>query len=157
MKLPKTLRAALVPFAASLVLSACASSGARDSYGSGVPRGEAIAATTVLHHPELYDGKTVVLEGTVAEVCPIKGCWMTMTEGDRSMRVTFKDYGFFVPKDCAGRTARVHGLVAVRDVPVDEARHYLEDAGRHDEAAKITAPVRQLTMVADGVVLQPAE
>jgi hypothetical protein len=111
----------------------------------------------VLHHPELYDGKTVLVEGTIAEVCPIKGCWLKVVDGERSMHVGFKDYAFFVPKDSAGRTVRLHGVVAVRDMPVDEARHYLEDAGRHEDAAKITEPVRELTMVADGVLLYPSK
>jgi len=38
-------------------------------------------------------------------------------------------------------------------VPVEEARHYLEDAGRHAEAAAIVAPVPSFTLVASGVEL----
>lgn len=142
----KTIAAALL-----VALAACSSPG---QYGGKVPAGEAVAATTVLHHPELYDGKRVVVEGRIDEVCPIKGCWMVLRDGDKTMRVTFADYAFFVPKDSAGQVARIDGVVARRVVPVDEARHYLEDAGKHDEAAKITAPVEQLTMVASGVELR---
>jgi hypothetical protein len=146
----------LPALAAALLLSACTASGPYESYGVRLTSSdEAVAAMTVLHHPELYDGKVVLVEGTIAEVCPIKGCWIKVADGDRSMHVNFKDYAIFLPKDSAGRTVRLHGQVAMREIPADEARHYLEDAGRHDEAAKITGPARQLTMVADGVLLYP--
>ncbi|MBK8979732.1 MAG: DUF4920 domain-containing protein [Planctomycetes bacterium] len=122
-------------------------------YGAELSVGDAVPARALLQQPESYDGKRVLVEGTVAEVCPVKGCWMVIRDGEQSMRVTFKDYGFFVPKDCAGQTARIEGVFAICEVPVDEARHYLEDAGRPEGAAKITQPVKQLTLVADGVEL----
>ncbi|MEM6767781.1 MAG: DUF4920 domain-containing protein, partial [Bacteroidota bacterium] len=42
------------------------------------------------------------LSGEVDACCQAKGCWMSMTLPDgKSMRVTFKDYGFFVPINSA--------------------------------------------------------
>ncbi|MBL8805102.1 MAG: DUF4920 domain-containing protein [Planctomycetes bacterium] len=98
-----------------------------------------------------YDGKTVLLEGAVKEVCKVKGCWMTMAESGQTMRVTFENYAFFVPKDCAGRKVVVEGKFAVKETSVADLKHYLEDAGKHDEAAKVTEPKRELTLVATGV------
>ena len=34
----------------------------------------------------------------------------------------FKDYAFFVPKDCTGRTARIEGVLSVQEIPVEDAR-----------------------------------
>ena len=47
------------------------------------------------------------IKGVVKEVCQEKGCWMTMTldNGDE-MRVTFKDYKIFVPKDLGGKEGK---------------------------------------------------
>lgn len=101
-------------------------------------------------------GTTVTVEGTVESVCPKKGCWMVLRDGDRTMRVTFKDYGFFVPMDIAGRRVCCEGVFSVEETPVDEARHYLEDAGRHEEAARITAPVPSFVFEATGVRVEPA-
>ena len=47
------------------------------------------------------DTTELVFEATIDEVCQMKGCWMTL-ESDQKVRVTFKDYGFFVPKDAGG-------------------------------------------------------
>ena len=46
------------------------------------------------------------------------------------MRVTFKDYGFFVPKKSAGYIAIVQGEVRKEWVDVETLRHYAEDAGK---------------------------
>ena len=140
--------------ASSLVLVlalACSSPG---HYGAALADGAPIQAVTLLHHPEQFDGQMLIVEADEAEVCPKKGCWMIVRDGERSMRVTFKDYGFFVPLDSAGSSALMQGEFRVVDVPVAEARHYLEDAGKHEEALKITAPVRTLTFVASGVELR---
>src|SRR4051812_2901393 len=48
-------------------------------------------------------GPTVLVAGTIADVCTAKGCWLVVTDGSRQMRVMFKDYAFFVPKDIFGQ------------------------------------------------------
>lgn len=138
---------------ASLTL-ACASHPA-ERYGAPLVLGSdrAVPVEALLAAPERYDGATLRTEGAVAEVCAKKGCWMTLGAGERQMRVTFQDYGFFVPTDSSGARVRVEGVFRIEETPVDEARHYLEDAGRHAEAAAITAPVRSYTLVATGVEL----
>ena len=56
------------------------------------------------------DEQTVKVEGEILATCKMKGCWMNMNAADAGqpeMMVRFKDYGFFVPKDIAGRTVNV--------------------------------------------------
>ena len=125
-----------------------------DSYGAHIPLAAPLTLHDVLTDPAAHDGRPVHLEAVVAECCPRKGCWMTLVDGDRTVRVVFQDYGFFVPLDSAGRTVRLSGIFEVRDVPLDEARHYLEDAGRHDEAAALTGPQQGYQITATGVLLR---
>ena len=58
-----------------------------------------------------WAGRTVTVEGTVNRVCQMKGCWMELAPAgaDRGVRVTFKDYAFFVPTDSRGAAARLEG------------------------------------------------
>lgn len=101
------------------------------------------------------DSLVTQVSGTVNEVCQVKGCWLTMGEGENSMRVKFKDYGFFVPKDCAGKTAYLKGVMKKETVSVDEQKHYLEDAGAsEEEIAAVTEDEVQLSFMADGVILK---
>ena len=46
------------------------------------------------------------------------------------------------------------GVFDVREVPVAEVRHYLEDAGRPEEAAAVTEPQRGYEIVATGVLVR---
>jgi len=94
--------------------------------------------------------------GTVESVCQAKGCWMKVVTADgQTMRVTFKDYGFFVPKDIAGKTVVFEGEAKMKTTPVAELRHYAEDAGKSkEEIAKITEPKHELTFVAEGVIVK---
>lgn len=93
--------------------------------------------------------------GEITEVCAVKGCWMTMDVDGQEMMVRFKDYGFFVPKDAAGKTAVVQGQAKMDTVDVATLRHYAEDAGKpKKEIEAITEPEVQLSFEAEGVILR---
>ena len=136
-----------------LLLSACATPVQR--FGAPLDPGASpvLSVDELLAAPERHDGEVLTVVGTIQEVCPKKGCWMTLASSEREMRVTFLDYAFFVPTDAQGAEVRARGRFALQLVPVEEARHYLEDAGRHTEAQAIVAPVPSFTLVASGVEL----
>ena len=152
----------LLAFALALVLVSCAPAPLPVTYvsfGAEITADEALPIGKVVADPDAYDGQTVKLAGVVREVCQNKGCWMTLEGGDgQSVRVTFRDYGFFVPKDIAGRSVVLEGSVRREELSVETLRHYAEDEGKSDdEIAAITQPQIQLTVVADGVlVAEPA-
>lgn len=94
--------------------------------------------------------------GKVDEVCQSKGCWMKVDlEDGKQIMVKFKDYGFFMPKDIAGKEVVINGKAYVNEVPVDELQHYAEDAGKSaEEIAAITEPKVTFSFEADGVLLK---
>jgi hypothetical protein len=94
--------------------------------------------------------------GTVESVCQVKGCWMKVKTADgETMRVMFKDYAFFVPKDIAGKTVVFEGEAQKKVVSAEHLQHYALDAGKSkEEIAKITEPKQELTFIADGVIVK---
>lgn len=108
---------------------------------------------------QMADGQTledIQVSGEVLAACKMKGCWMTMPLGeDQEMRVTFKDYGFFVPKDCAGQTATIQGRAYYDTTSVEDLRHYAVDGGMTEEEAaeKYTEPEIAISFEATGVTL----
>lgn len=101
--------------------------------------------------------QNVSVSGEVTSVCQAKGCWMTIA-GKEDMMVKFKDYGFFMPKDIDGREVVMHGQAYYQVTPLDELRHYAEDAGKTaEEIAAITEPKKELRFLASGVLLLPEE
>jgi|TARA_R110000751_G_scaffold29734_1_gene76292 hypothetical protein len=101
------------------------------------------------------DSLQTQIVGEIKEVCQSKGCWMKVQlESNDEVFVRFKDYGFFVPKDAAGKKVVMNGAAFFEEMTVDDQRHYAEDEGAsEDELAQITAPKKTLRFEADGVLI----
>jgi secreted trypsin-like serine protease len=97
------------------------------------------------------DTVSMKIKAKVNEVCQMKGCWMTL-DGVNGVpvRVTFKDYGFFVPKDIAGREVIVNGIVSKTTLSEKDAKHYAEDAGEEYDPSRTYI---EYAFVADGVLV----
>jgi hypothetical protein len=125
-------------------------------FGETVPPGPALTLGEILSAPERYQNQAVTLEAKVRRNCTRKGCWMELAEQlDPALpgcRVTFKDYGFFVPLDSAGSTARVQGQVQVQTVAAPEVAH-LEGEGAKFAAKKPDGTATEVRVVATGVEL----
>jgi len=93
------------------------------------------------------------IKGEVENVCLKKGCWMTIKNDDgEPMRVTFKDYAFFMPMDCHNKTVTFKGKAYQDTTSVDMLRHYAEDEGLPtEEINKITEPKVEIAFEATGV------
>lgn len=103
------------------------------------------------------DTLAIQYEAEINSVCQKKGCWvrLKLDENDESF-IKFKDYAFFLPKDAEGRKAIVKGQAYVKEVSVDDLKHFAEDAGKSkEEVEKITEPEMTYAFMADGVKLEP--
>lgn len=114
------------------------------------------AIKDVLSAPERFEGRDVVVTGYVRRACSRKGCWMELAEGpDKNLpgcRVTFKDYGFFVPTDSAGARARVQAALSVSQVAPRMVEH-LEQEGATFASKAADGSAREVRLVATGVEL----
>lgn len=97
--------------------------------------------------------QTLTLQSVATAVCQKKGCWMTVqTVDSNEMRVTFKDYGFFMPKDITGKKVMMEGVLTYDTTTVEDLKHYAEDEGKtQSEIDLITEPEYEPTFEATGV------
>lgn len=127
------------------------------SFGADVSENGMVTLEVAQQMLEGVDSLPLKLTGIVDEVCQAKGCWMNVvSESGQGIPVfvKFKDYGFFVPKDCAGKKVVMDGYMFKEITPVDELRHYAEDKGAsREEIAAITQPKEELKFLANGVLL----
>lgn len=115
-------------------------------------------ATAISELPALMADKQmadVKIEGKVLDVCPKKGCWLSLEMPDKStVLVKFKDYGFFVPLEMIGKTIVVEGQAKKVETSVEELKHYAEDAKKSkEEIAAITEPKKEIRLTANGVLV----
>lgn len=74
-----------------------------------------------------FDGRAVLVEGTITKVCQSSGCWFSFQQDGEDLYVFLEDAEgemFYVPKDIAGRQVRVHGTFSAES-----------DAGKHELVA----------------------
>jgi len=112
------------------------------------PDATVVPLAQVLAKPDAFTKDPVVTEGEIKAACTKMGCWMQLD----GVRVTFKDYGFFVPKDSKGMKARVEGVVAIKTLSKDEADH-LEGEGAK-LARNEDGTAREISFIANGVELR---
>jgi len=104
------------------------------------------------------DTVAVKLSGEIDKTCKVKGCWMKVNvEGEENpMHITFKDYGFFVPKEgMENKAAIFEGIAFVDTISVEMLQHYAEDEGlSEEEIAAIIEPEVVVTFEASGVLIE---
>jgi hypothetical protein len=123
----------------------------------GVPMPEAARTMTLselIAAGDEYVDREIVVDTRIAKVCQKKGCFFIAHEGADSARVTFKDYGFFIPTNAGGKTVRVAGVLTRSEVSDKEARHYADDLG---EAAGRAAPRQEYVIIATSVRIPLAD
>ncbi|MFD2515487.1 DUF4920 domain-containing protein [Pontibacter locisalis] len=129
----------------------------KQTFGAAFTEENVINTSALQELAQGKDSVEAVVSAEIVESCQSKGCWMDVKLADKStMKVTFRDYGFFLPvEDLKGRKIIFKGTAKREVISVEDQRHYAKDAGKpENEIAAITAPKEELRFVADGVILK---
>ena len=128
-----------------------------DFYGADVSKGSESKAISVEKlESDLKNSnkvENVAVKGVVTDVCPKKGCWVSVkTEDGSSFFVKMKDYAFFVPTALKGKSVVLEGTAEKKITSVDELKHYAKDAKKSKaEIDAITKPKEEIRFMADGI------
>ncbi|MGC6418681.1 MAG: DUF4920 domain-containing protein [Bradymonadia bacterium] len=122
------------------------------SVGAKLSDGPSVSMDALAKDAAKHGDKTVKVSGKISNVCRKKGCWMVLGGENTTARarVTFKDYAFFVPLDCAGSEAVVEGTVKLKTMSDAERQHLADDAGKSID----DIPKHELRIIATGVSLK---
>lgn len=128
----------------------------RKTFGAALGASPRAELVEVLKSPDKFADRSVTVEGQVRSACTRKGCWMELAQGPEATspgcRVTFKDYGFFVPVDSAGSRARVEAKVETKVVKPSMVSHLEEEGAKFAEKAP-DGSATEVRLVATGVEL----
>ena len=122
--------------------------------------GEKISTDNVIEYDTFIENSKIVskskIEGTILSTCPKKGCWMQVKIDSDTIQVTFKDYGFFVPKTgLKNKKTILEGYPKQDTISIKMLKHFAEDAGKSQkEIDKITKPEYKISFIADGVIIK---
>ena len=90
---------------------------------------ESASLEALLDNPDDYLDTSVRVSARISQVCQKKGCFMIATAGDKAVRISFRDYSFFVPTDTGGKTVTLTGTLVERVLSEKQAAHFRQDAG----------------------------
>jgi hypothetical protein len=125
-------------------------------FGDTITPDGAIPASELKSKLGAAQSMNLKVEGVIESCCQKKGCWTEIVVNDsETVHVTFKDYGFFIPKDAAGKTIIMEGVAKYDTTNVEMLKHLASDAGEpQSEIDKITEPEYDLVFEASGVIIK---
>ena len=85
-------------------------------YGQELTLEKPTPIADVLADVDAWNGQRVQVAGTVTDVCPMKGCWMSLRDGDQAIRIKVEDGVIVFPAQAKEHTARAEGIVEVLDL-----------------------------------------
>ena len=146
-------------FAVTLLATASLLSAAEGKLGKPLTAKETLSIATLLSHPDDYVGKTVQVNGKIAEVCQMMGCWMELTnDAGQKVRIKVEDGDIVFPKDSPGKQAIAEGKFAkielTREQAVEQAREAAEETGRKFDPASIKSGTTIYQIQGTGAVIQ---
>ena len=71
--------------------------------------------------------KPFQVQTRIAKVCQKKGCFFIAQQEQHILRVSFRDYGFFIPTDSNGKTVILAGELVQKEVSKEQAAHFKAD------------------------------
>jgi len=86
-------------------------------------------------------------------VCRRKGCWLMLSDGAQSMRVSVRKCGeVAVPVSAIGRRVAVVGVAEKKTIDEATARHYAEESGK--DAGAVQGDQVIVAMTANGIEIR---
>jgi hypothetical protein len=124
--------------------------------GAAIGNAKKVKLAKVLKDPAMYSGKLVRIEGVIVRSCQKEGCWAELApEKDaRSVRVTMKDHGFFIPLKSAGSFARAEGVFSVKTISKEQVDHLINEDGAKFDNRNPDGTVTEVSFEATGIELR---
>jgi len=106
-------------------------------FGKPVTLKQETKISEIFDNPDVYNGKRVMVRGTVVDVCPNRGCYIMIASDRRFQSIQFKveDGVIIFPASLKGRNIIAEGIVTKLDpTKTEEHRHSANDAAKHNES-----------------------
>jgi hypothetical protein len=117
----------------------------QEVFGDPITLTEVTTVSAILDAPEEFLGERVLVEGTVVEVCEMRGCWMDIASDREYEKIKVDDGVIVFPLTARGKKALVEGTVELFEMTYEEAledaRHKAEEHGTEFDPSTVTGPV----------------
>ena len=109
-----------------------------------------LSLTELMENAQRNVGQQYLVDTKISKVCQKKGCFFIAQEAQHAIRVSFKEYGFFIPSDSSNKQVKMTGeLVQIERAPA-QVKHFKDDL-KTDSSALSAGVVYEF--VADSIVI----
>ncbi|MBI4428879.1 MAG: DUF4920 domain-containing protein [Ignavibacteriales bacterium] len=148
----------LVVFA--LLLSNILLAGQGEKYGKELTLKSTTKISDILENPKEFEGKRVLVEGAVLDVCTHQGCWI-MVAGEKeneSIRFKAEDGVIVFSVEAKGKKVLAEGVVSVKTVSkekqMEQGEHHAKEEGKTFDPFTVKGPKTVVQIEGEGAVIQ---
>lgn len=95
-----------------------------------------LSMASLVTDPSSHLTKPFQVEARIAKVCQKKGCFFIAQQDQHILRVSFRDYGFFIPTNSSGKTVTLAGKLVQKFISPKQAAHFKTDLKSETEMLK---------------------
>ena len=88
---------------------------------------ETLEMADLVNQSEQHLGNPFQVTTRIAKVCQKKGCFFIAQQNQYVLRVSFRDYSFFIPTDSSGKTVTLSGELIKKERSPEQAAHFNSD------------------------------
>ncbi len=137
------MRSLILILVTTVLLSGASFAQKGDVYGKAPSLKSKTKVSQIFASPKKFVGKTVMVEGTVVDVCQKRGCWMDISGDKKGQKIKIKveDGVIVFPVSKKGHKAVVQGVVEeivyTKEELIEAEKHKAEEQGAKFDPSKI--------------------
>jgi Domain of unknown function (DUF4920) len=129
-------------------------------YGKGLTVKDKTKVSEILSNPQAFDGKKVLVEGAVVDVCKKRGCWIKIGSDKEFESIRFKveDGVIVFPMTAKGKTALAEGVVSVKTYTkeelIEQGKHQAEEQKTTFDSTTVKGPKTVVQIKGEGAIVK---
>lgn len=146
-------------FLTVLIFAQATSAGDGKNYGKELTLKEVTKISDVLAKPEAYNGKRILVEGSIVDVCKERGCWIKIASDKDFELLTFKveDGVISFPLDAKGKNVHGEGIISVttytKEQLIESGKKHAEKEKKEFDPASVKGPKTVILLKGEGAVI----
>jgi hypothetical protein len=129
-------------------------------YGKPITLKSKTQISAILAAPDKFDGKRVLVEGAVVDVCESRGCWIELASDKEFESIIFKveDGVITFPMSAKGLNAQAEGVIKVttlsKEEQIERGKKHAAESKTEFDASTIKGPKTVVRLMGDGAEIK---
>lgn len=144
----------------SLFVLGSVNASSKKKYGKEVTLKQSTKISEIVANPEKFNGKKVLVEGPIVDVCKERGCWIKIGSDKEFESIRFKveDGVIVFPMEIKGKNTTAEGVVSYKVFSVEEliknGEEHAKEEGKTFDPSTVKGPKTILQINGEGAQVE---